>query len=321
MSKKFWDWKVRAIRVTNEAGEETITQERTLFLDGPIADESWFGDEITPAIFREELNSGTGDITVWINSPGGDCFAAAQIFNMIKEYPGNVTVKIDSIAASAASVIAMAGDTVLMSPVGLMMIHDPSTIAAGNVADMEAAIQVLEEVKESIINAYMFKTNLTRKEISKLMSTEFWMNANEAMDKGFVDGILYADDADKQTEQERQLEKAMAMTYANGYSPAIMQNRVSQKILAKLRIDEPKKEPDQTATISAKVDPNALTVSAADVPTVTAVAPAVDNVPANTNNKPAPIPVEPEPSVDEGGTNVAELYERLNAIKENFKKG
>ena len=82
-----------------------------------IAEVSWFDDDVTPKLFRDELNAGSGDITVWINSPGGDCVAAAQIYNMLTEYKGNVTVNIDGLAASAASVIAMAGDKVLMSPV------------------------------------------------------------------------------------------------------------------------------------------------------------------------------------------------------------
>ena len=97
-----------------------------------IASESWYDDEVTPGLFKEELNSGEGDITVWINSPGGDCVAAAQIYNMLMEYKGNVTVKIDGIAASAASVIAMAGTTVLMSPVSMLMIHNPMTAAFGD---------------------------------------------------------------------------------------------------------------------------------------------------------------------------------------------
>ena len=99
--KKFWKWK-------NQAAE-TAPAERTLFLNGTIAEESWFDDDVTPQLFKEELMAGDGDITVWINSPGGDCVAAAQIYNMLMDYPHDVTVKIDGIAASAASVIAMAG--------------------------------------------------------------------------------------------------------------------------------------------------------------------------------------------------------------------
>lgn len=109
---KFWNW-VR----NSEDGS------RTLYLNGTIAEESWFDDDVTPAAFKAELLSGEGDITVWINSPGGDCVAASQIYSMLMDYKGAVTVKIDGIAASAASVIAMAGTSVLMAPTALMMVH------------------------------------------------------------------------------------------------------------------------------------------------------------------------------------------------------
>lgn len=172
--KKFWKW-------MNQAQTETTPAQRTLYLNGTIAEESWFDDDVTPQLFKEELNSGSGDITVWINSPGGDCVAAAQIYNMLIDYKGNVTVKIDGIAASAASVIAMAGTKVLMSPVSMMMIHNPMTIAMGDKAEMEKAIEMLSEVKESIMNAYEIKTGLSRAKISHLMDAETWMNANKAM--------------------------------------------------------------------------------------------------------------------------------------------
>ena len=149
--------------------------ERTLFLNGTIAEESWFDDDITPQLFKDELLSGSGDITVWINSPGGDCVAAAQIYNMLMDYKGNVTVKIDGIAASAASVIAMAGTKVIVSPVSMMMIHNPMTSAFGNATEMEKAIAMLDEVKESIINAYEIKTGMSRAKLSHLMDAETWI--------------------------------------------------------------------------------------------------------------------------------------------------
>ena len=195
MKRKFWNW----IRDESVQGADAP---RTLFLSGEISDETWFGDEVTPADFRAELERGTGDIQVVINSPGGDCFAAAQIFSMLKEYPGNVHVKIDSLAASAASVIAMAGDKVSISPVGMLMIHDPSMIAFGNRKDMEQAIAVLDEVKETIINAYTMKSGLSRNKIGALMSAETWMNARKCLDMGFVDEILYQDNAVPVTEDE-----------------------------------------------------------------------------------------------------------------------
>ena len=149
---------------------------------------------MTPALFRDDLNAGDGDITVWINSPGGDCNAAAQIFNMLRDYKGHVTVKIDGIAASAASVVAMAGDTVLMSPVSMMMIHNPSTIAIGNTDDMQKAIEMLDAVKESIINAYRLKSGLSRNKISQMMDDESWFDANKAVELGFADGVIGRDE-------------------------------------------------------------------------------------------------------------------------------
>ena len=179
--KKFWCW-VR---------DETNPEERTLRLEGAIAEESWFDDDVTPAAFKSELMSGSGPITVVINSPGGDCVAASQIYNMLMEYPADVNVNIDGIAASAASVIAMAGTTVRMSPVSLMMIHNPLTVAMGDTEEMRKAIQLLDEVKESIINAYEIKTGLSRAKLSHLMDAETWMSAKKAYELGFCDEILY----------------------------------------------------------------------------------------------------------------------------------
>jgi ATP-dependent Clp protease protease subunit len=183
MKRKFWNW------VKNE-GELEAT--RTLFLNGEISDETWYGDEVTPQLFKDELNADSGDITVWINSPGADVFAAAQIYNMLRDYKGHVTVKIDGLAASAASVIAVAGDTVLVSPVAMMMIHNPATLAMGNTKDMEAAIAMLNEVKESILNAYVDKTGLSRNKLSKMMDDETWFNAKKAVELGFADKVLFA---------------------------------------------------------------------------------------------------------------------------------
>lgn len=173
---------------------EEDTGQRVLQLSGTIAEESWFDDEVTPALFRSELQSGKGDIIVWINSPGGDCIAAAQIYNMLKDYPGKVTVQIDGIAASAASVVAMAGDKVLMSPAALLMIHNPLTIAIGDSDEMKKAVAMLDEFKESIINAYELKTGLSRTRISHLMDAETWLNAKRAVELGFADDILFKEE-------------------------------------------------------------------------------------------------------------------------------
>jgi ATP-dependent Clp protease protease subunit len=171
----------------------TDGNERILRLDGTIAEESWYGDEVTPKAFKSELNSSKGDITVWINSPGGDVFAASQIYTALKEYPGAVTVKIDGLAASAASVIAMAGSRVLMSPVSYMVIHNPATIAIGDSTEMHRAKQMLDEIKEGIINAYEQKTRQPRQKISIWMDMESCFNAKKAVELGFADDVLYSD--------------------------------------------------------------------------------------------------------------------------------
>ena len=188
MKRKFWNW----IRNRDEGGAEM----RTLFLNGEISDETWFGDEVTPGIFRAELEAGTGPVNVWINSPGGDVFAAAQIYNMLMDYPYDVTVIIDGLAASAASVIAMSGTTVRMSPVAMMMIHNPATIAIGDSEEMKKAVKMLDEVKESIMNAYEIKTGLARDRISKLMDAESWFNAKKAVELGFADEVMFSGDAE-----------------------------------------------------------------------------------------------------------------------------
>ena len=191
MKRKFWNW------IKNDAGGE---EERTLVLNGEISDETWYGDEVTPALFAKELNAGSGNITVWINSPGGDVYAAAQIYNMLMEYKGDVTVKVDALAASAASVIAMAGTTVLMSPPSLMMIHNPITVAIGDSKEMQKAGEMLNEVKESIMNAYEIKTGMDRKKISHLMDAESWFNAKKAVELGFADGILHEKEDTEESE-------------------------------------------------------------------------------------------------------------------------
>lgn len=193
MKRKFWNW------VRNESD---LDESRTLFLNGEISDETWYGDEVTPQLFKDELGAGSGPITVWINSPGGDVFAAAQIYNMLRDYKGKVTVQIDSLAASAASVIAMAGDEVLMSPVAMLMIHNPAMIAMGEKKDMEQAIAMLSEVKESILNAYEAKTGLRRNKLSAMMDDETWFNAKKAVELGFADKILFEDEKKPEKEEE-----------------------------------------------------------------------------------------------------------------------
>ena len=228
--KKFWNW-------TNQTPTETEPEQRILTLNGTIAEESWFDDDITPQLFREELNAGSGDITVWINSPGGDCVAAAQIYNMLMDYRGSVTVKIDGIAASAASVIAMAGTRVLVSPVSMLMIHNPATMAMGDAAEMQKAIAMLDEVKESIINAYEIKTGMSRAKLSHLMDAETWMDAHTAVDMGFADEIMTRPEV---TGTENHVTGPML------FSRAAVTNHLMDKLAAKCRIEKKPTQPERS---------------------------------------------------------------------------
>ena len=177
--KRFWNW--LPPEPTENTDPDSDADERVLRINGAIAEESWLDDDVTPAVFASELNAGSGPVTVWLNSPGGDVVAAARIYNMLLDYPGQVRVNIDGIAASAASVIAMAASHVAMSPVSMLMIHNPATLAMGDKTELSRALDMLESVKDSIINAYQLKTGLSRAKLSKLMDAETWMDATAAI--------------------------------------------------------------------------------------------------------------------------------------------
>lgn len=232
--RRFWNW--------GKNDDET----RTLYLEGVIAEESWFADDVTPAMFKEELFAGSGPITLHINSPGGDCIAASQIYTMLMDYSHDVTVQIDGMAASAASVIAMAGTRVTMSPTSMMMIHNPFTIAQGDSAEMQKAIQLLDEVKESIINAYQIKTGQSRARLSHLMDSETWMNAWKAKELGFCDEVMFAEgDAQPDTQN------VSGFSFARKTVAACLMNRVMASV--------PKPEPEK-----APVDENRVPAAEAE---------------------------------------------------------
>ena len=228
MANKFWNW------VQNDNNGE-----RTLFLEGVIAEESWFEYDVTPSAFKADLFAGSGPITLHINSPGGDCIAASQIYTMLMDYPYDVKVQIDGIAASAASVIAMAGTKVSMSPTSLMMIHNPLTFALGDSEEMRKAIQLLEEVKESIINAYEIKTGLSRTRLSHMMDAETWMNAQKALELGFCDEVLF---------QPEKVDKVQ-----NSFT--FSRRAVNNCLLDKLKACIPKEPPDLPPDPLPEIEP------------------------------------------------------------------
>ena len=239
--KRFWNF------IRDENGG------RILRLEGPIDEDNFWGDEVTPKTFRDELEAEDGDVTVYINSPGGNVFAAAEIYTMLIEHKGRVTVKVDAIAASAASVIAMAGDTVLMSPVAMLMLHDPMTVAMGNAKDMEKAIATLNEVKESIINAYHAKSGLNRKKISQIMEDETWLNAKRAVELGFADGIIERGEP-KDDEGDKDDGKEIEAVW-KPYSTRIMGQRVWGRIVSSIEAPaQPDEEPGEAARDEADVE-------------------------------------------------------------------
>ncbi|GHU39330.1 hypothetical protein FACS1894105_14000 [Clostridia bacterium] len=180
MKYKLWNW------------ARDYDEERVLYFCGSISDERWFDDDITPAMFKAELFADRGDVTIWMSSPGGDVISASQIYDMLRDYPGNVTIKISGIAASAATVVAMAGNSVLMAPTALMLLHNPSAIAVGDADEMRKTIELLEAVKESIINAYQIKSKLPREQLSQIMNAGKMLTAQDAIALGLADDILKA---------------------------------------------------------------------------------------------------------------------------------
>lgn len=197
---KFWKW-----------SNSVSSNNQELILDGPIASDTWWGDEVTPDLFRKELKQHAGDLTVVINSPGGDVFAGLAIYNALVNHNGNVTVRVDGLAASIASVIAMAGDKIIMSPGSMIMIHRPSVYAAGTVDDMEKAKDVLMKIEEGITPIYAKRTGLSDEKIAELLEAETWMLADKAVELGFADEVSEAPEKQKQDEG---VQNAMGMNFA-----------------------------------------------------------------------------------------------------------
>ena len=204
-------------------------QDARLYIDGEItAGEDtydwWTGARSKGAQqFRKEL-AACGNVTVYINSPGGDVFAGAAMYSALMDHPHRVTVKIMGIAASAASLVAMAGDQVLISPAGYLMIHDPWSIVAGNARDLEKEAQVLREIGDGIVAAYVKKTGKSAEEISALLSAETYMNAQSAIENGFCDGLWETD-----REAFAEATAPAAMMRGRDYAPAAYMARMREK--------------------------------------------------------------------------------------------
>ena len=166
---------------------------RTINLNGYIDEEVWYGDEITPELLHTALYGENGefsdDVRILLNSYGGSCNAAVRMHDDVRAYPGKVHLVISGTAASAATVLSAAADTLEMTPGSLYMVHDPSTIAFGNERDLSEAIALLKACKESILNIYARRSALDRNTLAAMMTATTWMDAGAALAQGFIDGV------------------------------------------------------------------------------------------------------------------------------------
>jgi ATP-dependent Clp protease protease subunit len=178
-------WVIRDA-ASSQSGETEIE------FDGVISEYSWWGDEITPAMFKADLNEkgAGGPVTVLVNSPGGEVIAASVIRSILQEYPGRVTADIVGLAASAATIVVTGADHIRMRESALFMIHDPSAIAYGTIDEIKQVLTLLQTVKDGIIDTYQTKTKMDPAKLAKLMTNETWMTAREALDYGFIDEVV-----------------------------------------------------------------------------------------------------------------------------------
>lgn len=186
-NKHFWTFRA--------AAEENAAPE--LILYGDIASETWWEDEVTPRQFTEELDAlgAVPEIVVRINSGGGDVFAANAIYTRLKDNAAKITVKIDGWAASAATIVAMAGDVIEIPGNGVFMVHDPSMGLLGyfNEADLVKLTDEIKVIKQSIVNGYALKTGKPADEIASIMAAETWYDGKQAVEAGFCDKLMFED--------------------------------------------------------------------------------------------------------------------------------
>ena len=229
VKKKFWNLKA----LDEKTGELTLY--------GEISNETWWGDEVTPKEFKADLDK-LGDIdtlNIYINSPGGDVFAGQAIHSMLKRHKTHKNVYIDGLAASIASVIAMAGDTIFMPKNAMMMIHNPWTIGMGNSTEFRKLAEDLDKIRESLIAAYEGHSALTRDEIISIMDAETWLTASECEEYGFCDAVQ------EEKQMAASIDKSVLTRYKNTPRDLIAENSekeskiqdfIKQKLLVELEL-------------------------------------------------------------------------------------
>ncbi|WP_019243652.1 MULTISPECIES: head maturation protease, ClpP-related [Bacillus] len=221
---------------------KSIQIKGTIVNDSTAKFYSWFGiDATSPKSVIDSLPTTNEEVEVIINSGGGDVFAGSEIFTVLKSYKGHVTVKIVGLAASAASVIAMAGDKILISPTAQMMIHNVSTYGSGDYRDFEHISDTLKSANQSIINAYKTKLNKTDEELQKLMDDETWFNANTALEHGFVDEIMFDEN------------KQLSGQFVANFGGIVLNDEIIAKITELMDSDRKKEDKQQNELMQAKL--------------------------------------------------------------------
>lgn len=269
MSKKFWKW---SNSVESNGAE--------LVIEGEISSETWWGDEATPQQLRDELKERSGDLTVSLNSGGGDVFAGVSMYNALKNYDGTVTVRVDGLAASIASIIAMAGDKIIMSPGSMMMIHKPWTFAVGDAKELDKVKEVLDQIEKSMLPIYTARTGKSEEEISALLDAETWMNAEEAVEMGFADELIEAKEKVSYSDAIKNLVNGNLAFNMSATKDSI--NALVDKI--KAEAEEATEVEDVTNTTETEVadDVKSETTETADVEAETETASEIDDTAAET---------------------------------------
>lgn len=202
-------------------------------------------DATSPKDVFDALSSTDEDVEVIINSGGGDVFSGSEIYTSLKEHQGNVNVKVVGVAASAASVIAMAGSKIEMSPTAQMMIHNASSIAVGDNREMQTAYNMLTSANKAVANAYIAKTGKSEQEITDLMNEETWFSADTAVEQGFADSKMFNESAPRLVANSGQMlsndaVSRIATLMSKTPEVNIDVEQIANKVIEKLEI---KKEP------------------------------------------------------------------------------
>lgn len=282
---------------------------RDIQLNGYIDDELWFGDEITPeslnTVLYEQGYDKNEELNIKLNSYGGSCNAAVRMFDILNDYPGKVNITISGTAASAATVLAQAADTLMMTPGSLFMIHDPSTEAWGNEYDLMQAINLLRTTKESIINIYKKRCHNEHDAIAELMRATTWMDANQALAEGFIDSITDFNSKENGGNfggitTDRVMNRAEAEKLVNAWEERHRCKRENAKHDAKSPTDSIREVKQDESVVDVSHETSRL----ADEPQNTVM-----------DEQPTIVPVKDEVEPEEKGTNAEYLMNRLNLLK------